>query len=84
MMGRGMMESPLWQDWLCASICPRQEHILAILINAFGDESADETAQRVFAVSCLIGTDKEWDNVKEAWIQRTGGKEFHAAECETG
>src|SRR5438093_12769818 len=36
--------------------------IVAILISAFGDESADETAQRVFSVSCLVGTDQEWEN----------------------
>jgi hypothetical protein len=49
----------------------------------FGDESADETGRRVFAVAGLMGTEEQWDGLVEKWIIATGGKEFHAAEWET-
>jgi hypothetical protein len=52
-------------------------------LRIFGDESFDEKAHRVVAVAGLIGTQKEWDALVAKWIGRTGGKEFHATECET-
>ena len=54
-----------------------------IVLSVFGDESADETKQRVFAVAALIGSEEAWDALVNKWHERTGGKEFHAAECET-
>jgi hypothetical protein len=48
----------------------------------FGDESADQTKQRTFAVSGLIATPEIWESFKQAWLNRTGGKIFHAADCE--
>lgn len=53
------------------------------MLHLFGDESSDETKQRVYAVSGLLGTDHEWKLVEDAWLARTGGKVFHATECET-
>jgi hypothetical protein len=54
-----------------------------VMASIFGDESADETAQRVFAVAGVIGTDSQWDDLVNKWTERTGGKGFHATECET-
>ncbi len=48
-----------------------------------GDESADETKARVFAVSGVFGSTEDWDDLKSAWVERTGGRIFHATECET-
>src|SRR4051812_40535383 len=48
------------------------------MLHLFGDESADETKQRVYALSGLLGT--EWKLAEEAWLARTGGKVFHATE----
>jgi hypothetical protein len=48
-----------------------------------GDESADETKSRVFAVSGVFGSEQDWDDLKRAWVERTGGRIFHATECET-
>jgi len=48
----------------------------------FGDESADETKQRTFAISGLIASPETWETFRQAWLQRTGGKIFHAADCE--
>ena len=56
---------------------------MAISLHLFGDESADETGQRVFAVSGLVGTGREWQLAEDAWVQRTGGQVFHATDCET-
>lgn len=56
---------------------------MPIALHLFGDESADESKQRVFAISGLLGTDHEWKLAEDAWLARTGGKVFHATECET-
>jgi hypothetical protein len=37
----------------------------------------------VFAVAGLFGDEAEWTSVKKAWLNRTKGKVFHAAQCET-
>jgi len=49
----------------------------------FGDESADQTKLRTFAVSGLIAKPEIWDSFKKIWLERTGGKVFHAADCES-
>jgi hypothetical protein len=56
--------------------------LLAAMSLIFGDESTDETKERVFAVSALIAEPNVWDSFSDSWRQRTGGKEFHAADCE--
>jgi len=50
---------------------------------AYGDESADETKQRVFAVAGLFGTKTEWRDLRKKWIDRTKGKIFHASDCDS-
>lgn len=54
------------------------------MVSVFGDESHDETKQRVFAVAALLGSQDEWDALESEWLPRTGGREFHAADCEGG
>lgn len=49
----------------------------------FGDESADETKHRTFAISGLIAPPEIWEPFRQAWLERTGGKIFHAADCES-
>jgi hypothetical protein len=51
--------------------------------SVYGDESHDELYERTFAVSGILGDQKQWDSVREAWHLRTGGRVFHAAQCET-
>ena len=53
-----------------------------MVLSVFGDESSDETRQRVFAVSGVWGTEPEWQQVEAAWTAQTGGEVFHAAEWE--
>lgn len=53
------------------------------MYSVFGDESADESHSRVFAVSGIFGSESDWHSLKEAWIDRTGGRIFHAVDCET-
>lgn len=50
---------------------------------AFGDESHDEASERVYAVAGLFGDDNQWAALEDKWLQRTEGRVFHAADCET-
>jgi hypothetical protein len=68
-------------DNSCGVVC--NGRLVTVMASIFGDESADETAQRVFAVAGVIGEDAQWDDLIAKWTDRTGGKEFHATECET-
>jgi hypothetical protein len=49
----------------------------------YGDESHDERRERVFAVAGLLGDQIDWKTAAERWIERTGGKTFHASQCES-
>ncbi len=49
----------------------------------FGDESADQTKLKTFAVSGLIAKPETWESFKKAWLDRTRGKIFHATDCES-
>lgn len=53
------------------------------MYKAFGDESHDESRSRVFAVAGILGDQSAWDTARQNWIERTGGKEFHAADCDS-
>jgi hypothetical protein len=53
-----------------------------VVISVFGDESSDESHERVFSVSGLIGTDAEWAEADALWVAATRGEEFHAAKWE--
>ena len=54
-----------------------------VMRSVFGDESQDETKQRVFGVSGIFGSHEEWDTLADDWKRRTGGRIFHAADCES-
>src|SRR6516165_2052482 len=53
------------------------------MASIFGDESADEKAQEVFAVAGILGFDWQWDMAVKDWREITKGEEFHAAEWES-
>lgn len=53
-----------------------------MVLSVFGDESSDGKRERVFVVAGILGTDAEWVVTEQAWLARTGGEVFHAAECE--
>src|SRR6267142_1126520 len=53
-----------------------------VVISVFGDESSDESHERVFSGSGLIGTDAEWAEADALWVAATRGEELHAAEWE--
>src|SRR5712692_10503716 len=53
------------------------------MLSVFGDESADETKQRVFAVAGVIGREEQWEQLEARWIARTGSFPFHAKDCES-
>jgi hypothetical protein len=51
--------------------------------SVFGDESADESKQRVFVVAGVIGPEDLWKNLEQSWKSRTGSIPFHAVDCQT-
>lgn len=51
---------------------------------AYGDESRDGTAKRVYAVAGVFGHESDWEALKPIWTERLNGKIFHAADCEAG
>jgi hypothetical protein len=56
---------------------------LIFVYSVCGDESSDETHARVFAVAAIFGGETEWDAFNKKWLARTGGKVFHATDCDT-
>lgn len=55
-----------------------------VVHTAYGDESADEKKQRVYAVGGLFGDKSDWNTFEENWKRRMGGLVFHASDCEAG
>jgi len=53
-----------------------------MVLSVFGDESADETKQRVFAISGVLGLESEWTHAESSWTAVTKGEVFHAADWE--
>ena len=54
-----------------------------MFLSAFGDDSADETKRRVLAVACVAATEDVWEDLEEAWIDRTKNIPFHATDCDS-
>ena len=66
--GVGLNDRPIWE---------------CVLYTVYGDESSDDTKSRVFAVAGVFGSEKDWAEIKRAWLERAGGVIFHASDCET-
>lgn len=56
---------------------------ILVMASVFGDESADEKVERVFAVAAIMGTDRQWEDFNPAWNAITEGQVFHAAKWES-
>lgn len=54
-----------------------------VLCAVFGDESHDESNQRVFAVAALFGSEDQWSALEAQWRARVGDRIFHAAACDS-
>lgn len=54
-----------------------------IMLSAFGDESADESKQRVFCVAAIVAPEESWNDLKAAWVDRIGPIPFHATDCDS-
>ena len=54
-----------------------------IVLFAYGDESMDETCQRVCAVAGIIGSEEAWSHLESCWVAANDGVPFHAKDCET-
>jgi hypothetical protein len=53
------------------------------MLTVYGDESHDDTRQRVYAVAGLLGDEKDWKPLRSAGSKERGARVFHAAECES-
>lgn len=53
------------------------------ILSVFGDESADETKERVFAVAGVIGSEAQWQKLEAQWVERSKGRVFHANHCDS-
>jgi len=53
------------------------------MMTFFGDDSADETKQRVFAVAGLFAGDDVRGPLVDKWTARTGGIPFHSTDCDS-
>jgi hypothetical protein len=53
------------------------------MFSVFGDETADESKQRVFAVGGVIGSEEMWKKLADKWVSRTQGVPFHAVDCDS-
>lgn len=61
----------------------RTDFNVIVPLKVYGDESADATKSRVFAVAGIAGSDDESALASIAWLRRTRGKPFHANKCES-
>jgi hypothetical protein len=53
------------------------------MLLVYGDESMDETKQRVCAVVGIIGKEEQWKALEWQWARRTNGVPFHANDCDS-
>jgi len=60
----------------------KEQWFEGVMYTAYGDDSADETKHRVFAVAGLFGSKTDWNQLRIKWRARTKGKIFHATECD--
>jgi hypothetical protein len=63
-------------------LCSKSQCVIVMLF-VYGDESMDETQQRVCAVAGLIGTERQWNALEWQWAQRTNGVPFHGNDCDS-
>jgi hypothetical protein len=60
---------------------------VSVMLLVYGDESMDETKQRVCAVAGVIGTELSWKDLERRWIYRINqtheGIPFHATNCDS-
>ena len=59
------------------------ERYSAVMVLVYGDESMDETQERVCAAAAIVGTEDQWSTLESRWLERTGGIPFHANDCDS-
>lgn len=53
------------------------------MLLVYGDESMDETQERVCAAGAVVGNVEQWAALEARWTERTGRVPFHANDCES-
>ena len=61
----------------------RKKRIVITMYTVYGDESHDSKEKEIYVVDGLVGSQERWDDFEIRWKERTGGKIFHAADCES-
>lgn len=62
----------------------RKKKLKIVMLSVFADDSSDEKCESIFAIAGIMGTEEEWDAFEVNWVRITGGKIFHATDCESG
>ena len=61
----------------------RKRRIVITMYAVYGDESHDSKEKEIYVVDGLIGSQEQWDEFETKWKERTGGRIFHASDCES-
>lgn len=56
---------------------------MLITAHSYGDDSSDETRQRVFTVAAVVASEPAWKDLEGAWVYRNCGFPFHASDCDS-
>jgi hypothetical protein len=62
-------------------VCKSQS--VGVMLLVYGDESMDETQERVCAVAGIIGTEEQWKALEWEWVKFNYGCPFHANACDS-
>ena len=61
----------------------RRKRAVITMYAVYGDESHDSEEKEIYVVNGLLGSQDQWDEFEIKWKERTGGRVFHAADCES-
>lgn len=61
-----------------------EQRELTLMLIAYGDDSADERQERVFAAGAVVARREEWDDILPTWLkQNPMERPFHAKNCDS-
>jgi hypothetical protein len=75
--------SPLEHEAAIKELQTARNKTWRIMLIAYGDDSSDESKQRVFSAAVVLGTQEEWDKFYVEWKVRNGDRPFHATDCDS-
>ena len=60
-----------------------EEWQIVITFHSYGDDSADASRTRAFAVAAIIAPEAIWSSLEAAWVNRNCHFPFHATDCDS-